>query len=60
MVDFIGGGGDGPPLTMPGLPWVGSTAGCAGLEDVEEMKAAFTARNGWRAVVGLAMHWRWS
>lgn len=48
---FIGGGVPGLPLTKPGLCITGS----AGFEEVEEMKAAFIARKGMIAVVGLAM-----
>ena len=47
---FIGGGVPGLPFTIPGRCITGS----AGFDDVEEMKAAFAARKGRRAVVGLA------
>ena len=48
---FIGGGVPGFPFTMPGLCMTGS----AGFDEVEEMKAAFAARKGIMAVVGLAV-----
>jgi hypothetical protein len=48
----MGGGGLGFPFTMPGLPIVGS----AGFEDDDDMKAAFAARKGWRAVVRWTVH----
>lgn len=49
--DFIASGGGGAPLTMAGL----AIAGSAGLDVVEEMKAALAGRKAWSAVIGLAV-----